>query len=72
MTDNIEDEHKQQKQDSEHKDEQRIRQNGLRQRKRPLMLFIHGFPEFWYSWRYQITHFSSQYNCVAMDLRGYV
>ena len=24
---------------------------------RPLILFVHGFPEFWYSWRHQIRHF---------------
>ncbi|KAJ6639987.1 Epoxide hydrolase 4 [Pseudolycoriella hygida] len=35
------------------------------------MLFIHGFPEFWYSWRYQIKEFSSDYWCVALDMRGY-
>ena len=28
---------------------------------KPLMLFVHGFPEFWYSWRYQITEFSKDY-----------
>ena len=27
----------------------------------PLMLCIHGFPEFWYSWRYQLKHFSDKY-----------
>jgi len=36
-----------------------------------LMLFIHGFPEFWYSWRHQIKEFSKDYWCVALDMRGY-
>ncbi|KAL0548407.1 hypothetical protein IC582_012857 [Cucumis melo] len=38
----------------------------------PLILFIHGFPELWYSWRYQILDLSSRgYRAVAPDLRGY-
>lgn len=35
------------------------------------MLFVHGFPEFWYSWRYQLQAFSTKYWCVAIDMRGY-
>ena len=38
---------------------------------KPLMLFIHGFPEFWFSWRHQIRHFKKNYRVVAMDTRGY-
>lgn len=38
---------------------------------KPLMLFIHGYPEFWYSWRFQLKEFSDEYRCVAIDQRGY-
>lgn len=38
---------------------------------KPLMLFIHGFPEFWYSWRFQLKEFSKEYRAVAIDMRGY-
>jgi epoxide hydrolase 4 len=37
----------------------------------PLMLMLHGFPEFWYSWRHQIPVFAESRNVVAVDLRGY-
>ena len=36
-----------------------------------LILMLHGFPEFWYSWRHQIAEFASDYHVVAVDLRGY-
>ena len=38
----------------------------------PIVLFIHGFPELWYTWRHQILALSSLgYRAVAPDLRGY-
>ncbi|MFQ6631678.1 hypothetical protein Gotur_009008 [Gossypium turneri] len=38
----------------------------------PVILFVHGFPELWYSWRHQISALSSKgYRAVAPDLRGY-
>ncbi|MGB9752321.1 MAG: epoxide hydrolase [Roseiflexus castenholzii] len=36
-----------------------------------LLLLLHGFPEFWWSWRHQIEVFAAHYTVVAPDLRGY-
>jgi len=37
----------------------------------PLLLFVHGFPEFWYAWKDQLDAFAGDYRTVAPDLRGY-
>ncbi len=38
----------------------------------PLVVFCHGFPESWYSWRHQLTALASAgHRAVAMDMRGY-
>ncbi len=37
----------------------------------PLILFVHGFPEFWYAWKDQLAEFSRDHRAVAPDLRGY-
>lgn len=39
-------------------------------RGRPLLLFLHGFPEFWYAWKDMLLHFGSRCYAVAPDLRG--
>jgi pimeloyl-ACP methyl ester carboxylesterase len=36
------------------------------------LVFLHGFPEFWFAWRHQIDHFvSSGYRVIIPDQRGY-
>ena len=36
-----------------------------------LIIFVHGFPEFWYEWEKQLIEFGQDYQAVAPDLRGY-
>jgi pimeloyl-ACP methyl ester carboxylesterase len=36
-----------------------------------LVVFIHGFPDFWYSWRHQMHGLKGDYRVVALDTRGY-
>lgn len=38
----------------------------------PLVVLLHGFPEFWYAWRHQIDALSAAgYRVLAPDQRGY-
>lgn len=37
----------------------------------PLIVMVHGFPDFWYSWRRQMAALADRFRVVAMDLRGY-
>jgi len=39
--------------------------------KGPLIVMIHGFPDFWYTWRDQMEALSKDYQVVAIDQRGY-
>ena len=40
--------------------------------KGPLVVMIHGFPDFWYTWRKQMRALAdANYRVVAVDLRGY-
>jgi len=37
----------------------------------PLIVMVHGFPDFWYTWRDQMPALAPNYRVAAMDLRGY-
>ena len=37
----------------------------------PTILFLHGFPEFWYAWKDLLAGFAGDHRVVAPDLRGY-
>jgi epoxide hydrolase 4 len=39
--------------------------------KGPLVVMIHGFPDFWYTWRKQMDALKAHYRVVAVDQRGY-
>ncbi|MFZ6748001.1 alpha/beta fold hydrolase [Undibacterium sp. Ren11W] len=41
------------------------------QQGRTLILFVHGFPEFWGEWSAQLAEFGRDYFAVAPDLRGF-
>ncbi|KAL5697294.1 hypothetical protein ACHQM5_030846 [Ranunculus cassubicifolius] len=57
--------------------EHRVVENGIKMHiaeigKGPVVLFVHGFPELWYSWRHQMVSLAVQgYKAVAPDMRGY-
>ena len=36
-----------------------------------LIMFVHGFPEFWGEWENQLVEFGKDYQAVALDMRGY-
>lgn len=37
----------------------------------PLVVMVHGFPDFWYTWRNQMVALAPHFQVVALDLRGY-
>jgi len=37
----------------------------------PMAVFIHGFPDYWYSWRHQMSALAAEYTVIAIDTRGY-
>jgi pimeloyl-ACP methyl ester carboxylesterase len=49
----------------------RIRLHCVTQGEGELVVLLHGFPEFWYSWRFQIPALARHFKVVVPDLRGY-
>ena len=37
----------------------------------PLLVMVHGFPDFWYSWRAQMPALAKHFRVIAIDQRGY-
>lgn len=37
----------------------------------PLVILLHGFPDFWRTWRFQLPALAEHFQAVAIDLRGY-
>lgn len=49
-----------------------VRLHVVREGEGPPVVLLHGFPEFWYSWRHQIAALAAAgFTAVAPDLRGY-
>lgn len=48
-----------------------IRLHCVTQGEGDLVILLHGFPEFWYSWRHQIPALARHFKVVVPDLRGY-
>jgi pimeloyl-ACP methyl ester carboxylesterase len=44
---------------------------GLGRDEDALLVLIHGFPDFWYSWRAQMPALAKHFHAVAIDQRGY-
>ena len=57
----------------EHKyaDVNNIRLHYVTEGKGKLIMFLHGFPEFWYEWKDQLAELGRDYRAVAPDMRGY-
>jgi len=49
----------------------KIRMHYVTHGKGKIVILLHGFPEFWYSWRFQIKEIGKYFKVIAPDLRGY-
>jgi len=36
-----------------------------------VVVLLHGFPDYWYTWRHQMEGLADRFRVVALDLRGY-
>ena len=52
-------------------DSQGVKIHYVTQGKGPLVVMIHGFPDYWYTWRDQIPALARKFRVVAIDQRGY-
>src|SRR5260370_2599352 len=48
-----------------------VRLHYVEQGKGEVILFLHGFPEFWYAWKDLLADFGRDHHAVALDMRGY-
>jgi len=37
----------------------------------PLVVFLHGFPDYWLTWRHQMLALAKSFRAAALDMRGY-
>jgi len=56
---------------SQYADVNNIRLHYVSKGEGKLIIFVHGFPEFWGEWEDQLLEFGKDYQAVAYDLRGY-
>src|SRR5947209_10788823 len=52
-------------------DSQGVKIHYVTQGKGPLVVLIHGFPDYWYTWRDQMPALAKHFQVVAIDQRGY-
>jgi pimeloyl-ACP methyl ester carboxylesterase len=55
----------------EYADVNGVRLHYVKAGKGKLVMFVHGFPEFWYEWKNQLMEFGKDHLAVAPDMRGY-
>jgi pimeloyl-ACP methyl ester carboxylesterase len=54
-----------------HADSQGVKIHYVTMGKGPLVVLLHGFPDYWYTWRDQMPALAKNFHVVAVDLRGF-